>query len=80
MLLNYQENSDNLFSFKKYFIRIASLYICIVLVDIRNIYVMYFHCGPIHITENRWYILLSAIYVNTGKLSLKVTIICNKEN
>ena len=34
--------------FKKYFIRIAKLYICMVLVNIRNIYVKYYHCGPVH--------------------------------
>ena len=26
----------------------AKLYICIVLVDIKNIFVKYSHCGPIH--------------------------------
>ena len=35
------------FSLKKYLIRIAKLYICIVLVNIRNIYVKYSHCGLI---------------------------------
>ena len=28
--------------------RIVKLYICIVLVNIRNIYVKYSHCGPMH--------------------------------
>ena len=36
-------------SLKKYFIKIAKLYICIVLVNIRNIDVKYSHYGPIHI-------------------------------
>ena len=43
MLLNHP---DFWRSFKKYFIRIAK-YIYIVLVNIRNIIVKYFHCGPI---------------------------------
>ena len=38
----------NSFSFKTYFIRIAKIYICIVLVNIRNSYVKYSNCGPIH--------------------------------
>ena len=42
---------NNLLSFKKYFIRIAKLYICMVLVNIRNIFVKYSHCGPIHINK-----------------------------
>ena len=37
----------HLFSFNNYFIRIAKLYICIVLVNIRT--VKFSHCGPIHI-------------------------------
>ena len=39
------------FSFKKYFIRIGKLYISIVLVNIRNIYVKHSQCGPIYIQE-----------------------------
>ena len=46
VLLNHP---DNVFSFiKKYFIRIAKLYSCIILINIRNIYNKYCHCGPIH--------------------------------
>ena len=40
--------NQHLFSFKKYFIRIAKLCICIALVNIRNIYIKYSHCGPIN--------------------------------
>ena len=40
---------NNLFSFEKYSIKIAKLYICIVLINIRNIYVKYSHCGRIHL-------------------------------
>ena len=41
-------NSDSLYSSEKYFITITKLYICIVLVNIRYIYVKYSHCGLIH--------------------------------
>ena len=34
-----QQNSEKLFPFKKYFIRIVSLYVCIVLIKIRNIFI-----------------------------------------
>ena len=40
------QNSDNLFSFLEYFIRIAKLYICIVLINIKNIYKKHSHCEP----------------------------------
>ena len=46
--LNHYIVADNLFSFKKYFIKIAKLYIiffCISLVSIIYIYVKYSHCG-----------------------------------
>ena len=45
LLLN---TPDNIFPCKKYFIRIALLYNCNVLVNIRNIYVKYLHCGHIN--------------------------------
>ena len=44
LLINYPEHF-NLISFKKYFVIIANLYICIVLT---NIYVKHGHCGPTH--------------------------------
>ena len=47
LLLNHQ-NFDNLFSFKKNFIRKAKIYIYIVLANARNTYVKYSHYGPIH--------------------------------
>ena len=40
------------FSFMKYFIRIAKLYICFVLVNIGHIYLNYSHCGPIHLVKH----------------------------
>ena len=46
-LINHYIVADNLFSFKKYFIKIAKLYIiffCISLVSIIYIYVQYSHC------------------------------------
>ena len=46
VLLNRPELFKHFFSVKKYFM--AKLYICIVLVNIRNIYVKYSHCGSIH--------------------------------
>ena len=48
LLLITEQNSDNLISFKKYFIRIAKLYI--VLVNVRNYYVKYSHCGLTYIS------------------------------
>ena len=36
------------FSFKIYFVRVAKLYIYIFLINFRNIYVKYCHCGPIN--------------------------------
>ena len=45
-------NSDNLFSFKKYVIRIAELYICIVLVNTKIFALKYSHGGPIHFNIN----------------------------
>ena len=36
------QNSDNLFSFKKYFVGIAKLYICILLAYIRCVFVKYY--------------------------------------
>ena len=39
---------DNSFFIKIYFIRMAKLYICIVLINIRNIYVKYSRSGPIN--------------------------------
>ena len=42
------QNSDIFFLFKKYFIRNAKQYICIILVNINNIYAKYSYCGPIH--------------------------------
>ena len=44
-LLNFP---DNLFSFKKYFIKIAKLYICIV----SNIHIKYSHYEPFHFKLN----------------------------
>ena len=46
LLLNHSELKDMLFPFKKYFLRIAKLYIFMIVV--KNIYVKYSHCGPIH--------------------------------
>ena len=46
LLLNLPELcSDNVYSFKKYFIRIAKQHICNALANIRNIYIKYTHCG-----------------------------------
>ena len=39
--------TKNVFYFQKYFIKIAKQYINIVLVNTRNNYVKYSHCGPI---------------------------------
>ena len=46
--INVVTKSDNLFSLKNYFMRIARLYICNALVNIRNVNVKYFPCGLIH--------------------------------
>ena len=48
VVTNALRTLDNLYLSRNIFIRIAKLYICIVLVSIRNIYVKYSHCGPIH--------------------------------
>ena len=40
-------------SFKKYFVRIVKLYIWTVLINIRNIYVKYSNCEPIHFKKKK---------------------------
>ena len=45
------KHPGNLFSFKKYFIRIARLYICIG--NINHINVNYSHCGAIHFKKDK---------------------------
>ena len=45
MLLLKTQNYNNLFSFKKYFILIAKLYICIISINITNSCIKYSYCG-----------------------------------
>ena len=52
---------------KKYVISIDKLYICIALVNIRNIYVTCSHCGSIHFNLARMY--LHNKYKNNSGLS-----------
>ena len=53
------QNSENVSSFKKYFTGISKLCICIVLINIKNMYVNYSHCGPIHFNK---IIIISYLY------------------
>ena len=53
LLLNQLFLLNNLFSFKKYSIRIAKLYFVLFLFNIRNIDIKYSHCGPIHFNKCR---------------------------
>ena len=73
LLLNHPEQ---LFFFQDtciYFIRIAKLYTCIVLFKIRNGYVKYAHCGPIHFKLSKTQLMMLNIthFILCKQISIK---------
>ena len=65
LLLNHPGPFNIFFEFKKCFIGIAKLYICIVLVIIRNTS----HCIPIHF-KSRFIIIKQYKYINLQVMSV----------